>query len=206
MLKDSAIRDMGLPDMLNVLRPRVEGSLYLDNIFRDVDLDFFVFLSSMTGVLGNMGQANYTTANTFMSSLAARRRSRGLAASVVNVGVIIGAGYVTREVSNMNEKRLDRGGMMWMSESDFHQMFAEAVKSGRDESLDEPEISTGLRHIRSDAEDLPTWHNNPRFSRFVVEETATESTQGTEKSGMSIKGRLEAAETTADVYEVIKGK
>ncbi|KAI0436038.1 beta-ketoacyl synthase domain-containing protein [Xylaria telfairii] len=204
VLKDSAIRDMNLPDMLNVLRPRVEGSLYLDNIFRDVDLDFFVFLSSMTGVLGNMGQANYTTANTFMSSLAARRRSRGLAASVINVGVIIGAGYVTREVSNMNEKRLDRGGMMWMSESDFHQMFAEAVKAGRDESLDEPEISTGLRHIRSDAEDLPTWHNNPRFSRFVVEETATESTQGAEKSGVSIKGRLEAAETTADVYEVIK--
>ncbi|KAI1746169.1 beta-ketoacyl synthase domain-containing protein [Xylaria scruposa] len=204
VLKDSSIRDMGLSEMLDVLRPRVDGSLHLDNIFRNVDLDFFIFLSSMTGVLGNMGQANYTTANTFMSSLAARRRSCGLAASIINVGVIIGAGYVTREVSNMNEKRLDRGGMMWMSESDFHQMFAEAVNSGRNESLDEPEISTGLRHIRSDTEDLPTWHDNPKFSRFVVEETATESAQGMEKSGLSIKGRLESAETTAEVYKVIR--
>jgi hybrid polyketide synthase/nonribosomal peptide synthetase ACE1 len=206
VLRDSAMRDMSYDEMVDVLKPRVEGSLYLDNLFRDTDLDFFIFLSSMTGVLGNMGQANYTTANTFMSSLAAGRRNRGLAASVINVGVIIGAGYVTREVSNMNEKRLNRGGMMWMSEPDFHQMFAEAIEAGKAEYFDEPEISTGLRHVRTNAEDLPTWHDNPRFSRFVVDELATESGKGVEKAGVSIKGRLESSETTEEIYAVIKGR
>ncbi|KAI1176375.1 beta-ketoacyl synthase domain-containing protein [Nemania sp. FL0916] len=204
VLKDSAIRDMSMDDMLTVLRPRVEGSLYLDSIFQKTDLDFFIYLSSMTGVLGNAGQANYTTANTFMSSLAARRRKRGLAATVINVGVIIGAGYVTREVSNMNEKRLGRGGMMWMSESDFHQMFAEAILAGKAEWLDEPELSTGLRHVQVNSDTLPTWHDNPRFSRFIVEEAATESAKGMEKTGVSIKSRLESAETAADIYELIK--
>ncbi|KAI0194230.1 beta-ketoacyl synthase domain-containing protein [Astrocystis sublimbata] len=206
VLRDSAIWDMSFAQMSDVVRPRVEGSLFLDGIFHDTDLDFFIMLSSMTGIIGNMGQANYTTSNTFMGSLAAARRRRGLAASVISVGVIIGAGYVTREMHNMNDKILNRGGtgLIWMSESDFHQSFAEAIMVGRDMSLDEPEISTGLGHVRTDAEDLPTWHDNPRFSRFIVEPSATESFNKTEKVGVSIKARLESAESAADICAVIQ--
>ncbi|SPO01909.1 related to polyketide synthase [Cephalotrichum gorgonifer] len=203
VLKDTTIHDMNFSQMADVLRPRVQGTLHLDKII-DKDLDFFILLSSMTGVIGNMGQANYTTANAFMSGLAAHRRKRGLAASVVNVGVIIGAGYVTREVSNMDEKRLDRGGMMRMSETDFHQMIAEAIEAGRPGSDQDPELSTGLREIPEDSPFLPTWHDNPKFSRFVLRESATNSDKGMEKAGLSIKQRLEAAEIEEDLRALIK--
>ena len=55
-----------------------------------------------------------------MCALARQRRNRGLAGSVINIGVIIGAGYVTREVTNADQKNLRKGGYMWMYEATFH--------------------------------------------------------------------------------------
>ena len=101
----------------------------------------------MTAVIGNMGQSNYTAANSFMCALARQRRERGSAASVINIGVIISVGYVTREVSDADQKNLRKGGYMWMSERDLHQIFAEAVLAGLPNSSVDPEISTGLRRI-----------------------------------------------------------
>jgi len=205
VLRDTVIRDMSFEQMTDVLKPRVQGTLNLDRILNG-DLEFFILLSSMTGVIGNMGQANYTTANAFMSSLAANRRKRGLAASVVNVGVIVGAGYVTREVSNMDETRLDRGGMMRMSETDFHQMIAEAIETGRPGSHHDPEVSTGLREIPENSPFLPTWHDNPKFSRFVLRESTNGGDKGAERTGLSVQQRLQAAEVEDEVRTLIKGE
>jgi hybrid polyketide synthase/nonribosomal peptide synthetase ACE1 len=116
VLRDTAIRDMCFEQMTTVLKPRVDGNLHLDQLFHNENLDFFILLSSMTGVLGNIGQSNYTTSNAFMASLAAHRRQRGLAASVINVGAIVDAGFVTREVSEIADSSLARAGMMWLSE------------------------------------------------------------------------------------------
>ena len=206
VLKDVATREMNHEDMTRVLKPKVDGSVHLDRLFADQKLDFFIFFSSMTGVIGNMGQANYTAANTFMCSLAAQRRKRGLAASVINIGVVIGVGYVTREVSQADQKNLHKGGYMWMSERDFHRIFAEAVLAGRPDSNLELEISTGLRHVAADAPYLPIWINNPKFAKFVLQNTAMESQESTAKSGVPIKSQLLAATSNEEVYKVLMGK
>lgn len=205
VLQDTATRDMTYEDLTKVLKPKVDGSIYLDRIFSHQRLDFFVFFSSMTAVIGNMGQANYTAANTFMCSLAAQRRKRGLAASVINIGVIIGVGYVTREVSQADQKNLRKGGYMWMSERDFHQIFAEAVLAGRPESGLELEISTGLRSVTANAAYLPIWYNNPKFANFVVQEAAPELQENNGRAGVSIKSRLLAATSLDEVFEILKG-
>lgn len=56
------------------------------------DLDFFVFLSSSTGVIGARGQANYATGNGFQDAIAHHRRSQGLAGVSLDLGLILGAG------------------------------------------------------------------------------------------------------------------
>ena len=205
VLQDTPTRDMSHEDLMKVLKPKVEGSLYLDKLFSDKTLDFFIFFSSMTGVIGNMGQSNYTAANTFMCSLAAQRRQRGLAASVINIGVVIGAGYVTREVSQADQKNLRKGGYMWMSKRDFHQIFAEAVLASRPESGLELEICTGLQHVTTGAPYLPIWYKNPKFARFVIEESAAVSQQSTIRAGVPIKSRLLASTTREEVHEILKG-
>ncbi|PYI00038.1 beta-ketoacyl synthase domain-containing protein [Aspergillus ellipticus CBS 707.79] len=204
VLRDIPTRDMSHEDMMQTVRPKVETSIHLDALFADIPLDFFIFFSSMTAVIGNMGQANYTAANAFMCALAAQRRSRGLHASVMNIGVIIGAGYVTREVSQADQKNLRKGGYMWMSEADFHQIFAEAIEAGRSTTLSEPEISTGLRQVPADSPYLPIWAENPKFSRFIQRLCGAETQQDTTKAGgASIKDQLLAVRTIQDAQAII---
>ena len=56
-----------------VLAPKVAGTVNLDEASADVDLDFFVLFSSVSGALGNVGQADYAAANGFMGHFAAYR-------------------------------------------------------------------------------------------------------------------------------------
>ena len=58
VLRDTSILNMSVDDLITVLRPKVDGSIYLDRLFHDVDLDFFVLVSSINCVIGNLGQAH----------------------------------------------------------------------------------------------------------------------------------------------------
>ena len=56
-----------------VLWPKVQGALVLDTLFHDAPLDFFVFFSSLTAVLGGVGQVDYAAANAYLDALAHAR-------------------------------------------------------------------------------------------------------------------------------------
>ncbi|WP_237708014.1 SDR family NAD(P)-dependent oxidoreductase [Bacillus spizizenii] len=58
-----------------VLAPKVAGVVHLDEASQDCHLDFFVIFSSITGVMGNIGQADYATANAFVDQYAYYRNS-----------------------------------------------------------------------------------------------------------------------------------
>ena len=49
------------------------GTFHLDQASQGVELDFFVLFSSIAGALGNVGQADYACANSFMDQFAAYR-------------------------------------------------------------------------------------------------------------------------------------
>ena len=70
----------------DVLSPKILGARNLDELTRDVPLDFFVMFSSVVSVLGAPGAGSYSAANAFMDALAHRRRSRGLPATSINWG------------------------------------------------------------------------------------------------------------------------
>jgi hybrid polyketide synthase/nonribosomal peptide synthetase ACE1 len=57
VLEDVVIRDMSLEALLKVTRPKVDGSLHLEELFQvqDSDLDFFIFFSSVGSVSGRPG-------------------------------------------------------------------------------------------------------------------------------------------------------
>jgi hybrid polyketide synthase/nonribosomal peptide synthetase ACE1 len=209
VLRDTAIRDMHYEQMMAVLNPRVDGTLALSRLFHSEELDFFILLSSMTGVLGNVGQANYTASNAFLDSFAAHRRKCGQAASVVDVGAIIGAGYITREVGEVGNSRFNRASLMRLSERDFHQMIAESIKASNSDALDDVQILTGLQDVLADSEEMPPWHANPKFARFAArgQRGLKSDVHGpSDKGRISIKDRLQAAQTQEDVRAVIQGR
>lgn len=205
VLHDTMFLDLDMTKLEKVLKPKVEGSIYLDELFTKDTLDFFVFFSSMACVMGNPGQSAYGAANMFMSGLAAQRRKRGLAASVINVGAIVGNGYVTRELSLAQQMSLRKAGTVWMSEQDLHQTFAEAVLTGRSDSKNNMEIMTGLRLVYTNEEEKTNRFYNPKFQHCVLQQEDVDVASSNTKSGIRIKAQLLEATTQEDIKQIIEG-
>ncbi|EPE30946.1 Acetyl-CoA synthetase-like protein [Glarea lozoyensis ATCC 20868] len=168
VLFDKAFSDMTFDQMNSVLEPKVSGTRYLNELFQEDTLDFFILFSSLASVVGNRGQSNYNTANMFMLSTARQRRIKGLAASVLSIGMIIGLGYVSR-MGSATEKPLRKLNFMPISEREFHTMFTEAIVNGRSGSQDESDIIVGLAETLDASANVeqPPWFTNPRFSHLV---------------------------------------
>jgi amino acid adenylation domain-containing protein/thioester reductase-like protein len=60
-----------------IFRTKITGTLVLDALFKDKDLDFFVLCSSLNSVLPAFGQAGYCAANAFLNTFAQRRHVQG---------------------------------------------------------------------------------------------------------------------------------
>lgn len=207
VLRDVSIQNMSFELMSDVFRPKVYGSIHLDRIFKNENLDFFILFSSINCVIGNLGQANYAAANTFMCSLAAQRRMRGLAATALNVGAIIGAGYMERESSKALDLTVSKMALMHLSEQDYHQLFAEGIDSGRPDSGDEAELTTGLLDIPAvDTENTPKWHSNPAFLDFIVHQVEKNGAEFGNEVITSVQDQLAACKSGSDVIAVVKGK
>ncbi|WP_375758556.1 SDR family NAD(P)-dependent oxidoreductase [Corallococcus exercitus] len=80
VLRDALLIKKTREDMRAVLAPKVQGVMALDEALKDEPLDFFVLFSSLSAVIGNVGQADYAYANAFLDRFAERRerlRARG---------------------------------------------------------------------------------------------------------------------------------
>ncbi len=73
VIEDSLIMKKTEDEIGSVLGPKVRGLVNIDDAAKDMELDFFALFSSMAGVMGNVGQADYAIANGFMDRYAERR-------------------------------------------------------------------------------------------------------------------------------------
>ena len=64
-------------DMEDVLAPKVYGTLVMEELTCDDDLDLFVVFSSTSTVTAPMGQVDYVAANAFLNAFATARRAAG---------------------------------------------------------------------------------------------------------------------------------
>ncbi|MEK3951688.1 SDR family NAD(P)-dependent oxidoreductase [Paenibacillus sp. FSL H7-0703] len=75
VIHDNFIIKKTSEEFLEVLGPKVSGLVHLDEASSGQNLDFFVLFSSISGSLGNPGQADYSTANAFMDAYAEYRNA-----------------------------------------------------------------------------------------------------------------------------------
>lgn len=92
-----------------VLRPKLDGARWLDQLLPDLDL--FVTFSSTGALVAQAGQANYAAANAGLDALAHDRRARGLPALSIGWGVWAGTGLVQDEAGAQNVAQMERQGI-----------------------------------------------------------------------------------------------
>lgn len=73
VIHDGFILNKEPRELTAVLAPKVTGLVNLDRASAQLDLDFFVLFSSVAGIDGNVGQADYAAANAFMDAYARYR-------------------------------------------------------------------------------------------------------------------------------------
>lgn len=206
VVQDIMLSNMELDDLLTVMKPKVDGSRYLHEVFGDNHpLDFFILFSSLSFVVGSSGQSNYAAANGYMASLVGQRRAQGLAGSVMHIGAIVGAGYITR-TGQLKPGALNALGAYSLSVADFHQLFGEAVLASPPHSGRKPDIVTGLRTINPEIDDRVLWRSNPKFCHLgKVEEEDMQTSGGAKTSIVSVKVQLAEATSKAQARKIIQG-
>ncbi|TCS93648.1 non-ribosomal peptide synthetase [Hazenella coriacea] len=75
IIKDNFMVKKTRDEFQEVMAPKVAGLVNLDEASKDLKLDFFMLFSSISGSLGNAGQADYAAANTFMDVYAEYRNT-----------------------------------------------------------------------------------------------------------------------------------
>lgn len=93
---DASLMKMTRDQIKRVMDAKAVGAWNLHRYTQNQNLDFFVLYSSISGDIGNRGQANYAAANAMLGTLAAWRQSIGLPATALAWGAIGDAGIMSR--------------------------------------------------------------------------------------------------------------
>lgn len=95
---------------------KIESSWKLHTLLPD--LDFFIMLSSVSGVVGNPGQSNYAAGCTFQDALARHRSQRGQKAISIDLGVMRSIGIVA-ETARLQQHFQSSKGFIQVEEAEF---------------------------------------------------------------------------------------
>lgn len=99
---------MTFDDWTQSTQSKIRGTLNLHHLFSEKEgLTFFVALSSVASVIGNMGQANYSAGNGFIDALMEWRRNHGLPGHSINIGLVPDASGLS-DISEDEEQRRRR--------------------------------------------------------------------------------------------------
>ena len=127
VLDDAVVTSLTPERVDAVLRAKVDAAWNLHELTRDLDVSAFVMFSSMAGLVGSSGQANYAAANSFLDGLAAHRRAHGLPAISLGWGLWDQASAMTGGLDAADLARLGRDGILALSSDEAMELFDTAL-------------------------------------------------------------------------------
>jgi len=204
ILKDGMFENMAYSTFETAIKPKVQGSWNLHALLPK-DMDFFVLLSSATGVLGNRSQANYAAGNTYQDALARHRVSKGLPAAAIDLGTVLSVGYVAENRDRtMIAKQL--GTVLEVLREDEIHALMEYLMDPRSH-LDETrsQLVTGLTPVatyRQRGVPAPTYLSYPLFTHL---RTALSSRSTTSESDpvFIVQALLSAATSMDEAAQIV---
>ncbi len=154
VLDDGILTELTPARLGTVFSPKVDGAWHLHKLTQDLELDFFVLFSSISGVIGAPGQANYSSANTFLDALAHHRRAQGLPATSIAWGAWDGQGMAAR-LSEADRARAKHRGMKALAPDEGLQLLGSALVAGAPSTIAAAFDLPKLRRALQQHEDVP---------------------------------------------------
>ncbi|KAF5021541.1 hypothetical protein F66182_6423 [Fusarium sp. NRRL 66182] len=196
---DAVYSSMTAQDWNLSLRPKLVATRNLHDLL-PADLDLLICLSSIAGIIGSRGQANYNAGNTYQDALAHDRAASGLASTSINLSLVVDVG-VSTERSEVFQLLKD-GGLLGMEENEVLNVIKAAV-SGRTPTQVALGASTGGQLDKLAASD-PYWFSDSRFA--LLSQLDRQGTTVNSAGGQDWKKLLAAATTPDEVYELVSGQ
>lgn len=158
---------MTYADWVSAVDPKIRGSWNLHSHL-PTDLDFFILLSSTSGIIGSGGQSNYSAGNTYQDALAAFRLSTGQKAVSLNLSVMKEEGYFT-DHGDVLEQYLSLKKLVPMSQAELFTVLEHYCNPElRIEDM-KGQVVMGLSLLadaRSKDEEEANWMDRPLFSHL----------------------------------------
>ena len=203
VLRDEAFQRMTAQQMVEVLKPKVQGAWNLHQLTEKIELDFFVLYSSISSHIGNVGQANYAAANSFLDSLAEFRVNKNLPATSFCWGPIDQVGVLAR--SDNMQKAITRMGTESITLTQAWKAFVFSVEQG----ISNPGV------IRQDWKKLSLISssvlNSPKFEAVRTISTTSDSESSADWTDLPEEQEERitylkniVADETADVFGIAK--
>ena len=170
-LEDCVIEALTADRLERVFAAKASAAWYLHELTQDMDLSAFVLFSSAAATFGSPGQGNYAAANSFLDSLAAYRRVRGLPGASLAWGMWEQTGGLTESLGRADVARMERSGLRALSTAEGLGLFDAALDTG--EALVLP-VPLDRRTLRAQA----NMGVLPKLFDDLVDTTATRGMEG----------------------------
>ncbi|MEU5980660.1 type I polyketide synthase, partial [Streptomyces sp. NPDC047315] len=130
VLDDATVETLTPERLAAVLHPKADAAWHLHELTAGMDLSFFVLYSSVSGLIGAPGQANYAAANAFLDALASYRRAQGLPGISLAWGLWGGEGGMGASLDAAGRARWARSGFLPLPVDRARALFEAALASG----------------------------------------------------------------------------
>lgn len=107
VLRDAAFENASLDDWTAVVNPKIWGAWNLHQASLTQPIEFFICLSSLTGVVGVAGQTSYGAGNAFLDSFCHWRGGQGLPAAAISLPALSDVGYVAENITSFDRAKTD---------------------------------------------------------------------------------------------------
>ncbi|GME50746.1 hypothetical protein HK57_00312 [Neofusicoccum parvum] len=201
VLRDSIFENMTYDKWRTAVDPKVKGTWNLHSLLPQ-ELDFFIILSSMSGIIGNTAQANYAAGNTYEDAVAHYRHGKGLAATTLNVGLVTDVDHFNED--STIEDYLKKYSHWIPAQLTDHELQVALTAAMRGRSADGTAVPVQLLvgindDVPRDGEGLNLWPHDRKFDHRA----SAASAAGGAKDDASAP-RMRAAQTVRDAAAVVE--
>jgi aryl carrier-like protein len=187
----------------NTVRSKVATSWVLHELLPN-NLEFFILLSSLAGVFGNVSQSNYAAGNTFQDTLARYRTSQGMKALSINLGWMRTIGIIAEREEYQNF-RMAGADMAKIEEDELMALldiYCDPCETILDPARSQILIGTITpADLHSRGIKTPDVMNRPLFSSFSVSTAVAQLPEDTE--GVDFYSLFRQSKTEEERVEVV---